>query len=126
MGSSIKKLLEGYVRIIELSGSGTLSATSRAGPPANKQWLIIGGLVFHVNATASSLEIADVGLANNHESLCTIPLATATGSYPIFNTQANVETTLWTMNMVTGEEVIVIYGDAAVRALIKVIEFDVQ
>lgn len=122
MGSGIAKLFQGYIRTIRYD------VGTNAGPPTQKGWLIIGGVLNHATGTASELNILDKSGQWTIERLVSYAAGLASGIYPIFN-QAETTTnvvlgSLWTMNLLTNDEIVHMDGGAGGGGYLKVIEFD--
>ena len=68
-----------------------LNADEHKSPPAGKRWLILSGLVSHINLTADVLSIntdKNVPYADRHQTTvfyAAIGPTIATGKYPLFN-----------------------------------------
>ena len=109
----------------------TLSNTETYLVPHGKGLMILGGSIIFPTGTdafVNAVAPATLGLAaGSHIAIAWIPSASSTFTYPLFysGTDATLKQSAWSPTILMEGWTLIFGGDAAAKALLCILEFDV-
>jgi hypothetical protein len=115
---NLEKLFKGSIFSFELD----VDAASKM-PERGHAWLILCGKWSHITGTDSVLVVRDKN-PQFEVFRSTIPAATASGSYPLFNNLSDVNQAAWQPLFVLDNQEVVISGGTGFNCRLVVLDFN--